>query len=240
MRFGLALIGIGMRGAEQVTKEQLRVLARSKDIVVAASIPDSIWEMLRGFDARLHDAGAIYFEYADRTEVYQKTAEMVLEIAAESGQTSFVQYGHPLVYSRPARLLIEACKHRGISVEILPGISSIDEIFCLLALDIRDRDLQILHAEHFFSKRKQINPEVDLMLMQVGLLGEHDLTPYLELQAHLLRFYPEHHRIQAILLSREADRGHQIVEGTVGTLTAICTRLYGHTLFIEGLGAKEN
>ncbi len=199
--FDVALVGWGTRGVEQMTVEQLRALGQARDVVVDPGAPPSIFELLRAYPAEVHDLRALYRDGEQRRDAYRAMAEAVLELAQRRGRTVWLTYGHPLVYSMPSRILARECRARGLRLWVLSGISSLDEIMSVLELDIAERDLQVVFANHLVSRRRPIDPLVDLVVMQPGALGEtgicrdpaqrqaRDLGAYRELRAHLVRFY---------------------------------------------------
>jgi len=246
--FDVALVGWGTRGVEQMTVEQLRALGQARDVVVDPGAPPSIFELLRAYPAEVHDLRALYRDGQQRRDAYQAMAEAVLELAQRRGRTVWLTYGHPLVYSMPSRILARECRSRGLRLRVLSGISSLDEIMSVLELDIAERDLQVVFANHLVSRRRPIDPLVDLVVMQPGALGEtgicrdpalrqaRDLSAYRELQAHLLRFYPPQHRLTSICLSDERDGAHEIVEAPLADVPELAPGLhYGHTWFIRAL-----
>lgn len=246
--FDVALVGWGTRGVEQVTVEQLRALGQARDVVVDPGAPPSIFELLRAYPAEVHDLSALYRDGQQRRDAYQAMAEAVLELAQRRGRTVWLTYGHPLVYSMPSRILARECRARGLRLSILSGISSLAEIMSVLELDIAERDLQVVFANHLVSRPRPLDPLVDLVVMQPGALGEtgicrdpaqrqrRDVSAYRELQAHLLRFYPPQHRLTSICLSDERGGAHEIVELPLAEILELAPALhYGHTWFVRAL-----
>ncbi len=246
--FDVALVGWGTRGVEQVTVEQLRALGQARDVVVDPGAPPSIFELLRAYPAEVHDLRALYRDGQQRRDAYQAMAEAVLELAQRRGRTVWLTYGHPLVYSTPSRILARECRARGLRLSILSGISSLAEIMSVLELDIAERDLQVVFANHLVSRPRPLDPLVDLVVMQPGALGEtgicrdpaqrqrRDVSAYRELQAHLLRFYPPQHRLTSICLSDERGGAHEIVELPLADILELAPALhYGHTWFVRAL-----
>jgi predicted O-methyltransferase YrrM/precorrin-2 methylase len=245
--FDVALAGWGTRGVEQLTVEQLRALGQARHVVVDPGAPPSIFELLRAYPAEVHDLRELYRDGRQRRDAYQAMAEAVLELA-RSGRTVWLTYGHPLVYSTPSRVLARECRARSLRLSILSGISSLDEIMSVLQLDIAERDLQVVFANHLVSRRRPLDPLVDLVVMQPGALGEtgicrdpelrkaRDVSAYRELQDHLLRFYPAQHRLTSLCLSDERGGAHEITEASLAQILDLAPGLhYGHTWFIRAL-----
>ena len=246
--YDVALLGWGTRGVEQMTVEQLRALGQARVAVVDPGTPPALLELLRAYPAELHDLSAHYAEGRRRSEAYQAMAETVAGLAERQGPVAWLTYGHPLVYSTPSRLLRDECRARGLRLLVLSGISSLDEIMSVLGLDIAERDLQVVLAQHLLSRRRPLDPLVDLIVMQPGALGEtgvcrdparrrsRDVGAYRELQEHLQRFYPPDHRLVSVCLSDERGGVHEVLDFALAEIAERAPALhYGHTWFVRAV-----
>lgn len=247
--FDIALIGCGVRGFQQLTLEQLEALRQANDVVLIPGLAKDSYKIFRRFRLKVHDSNKLYREGRDRNHVYEEIADYVLAFAKNKGGTVAAFYGHPLVYSSISQRIIRKGRSLGLEIVIYAGVSSIDEIFCLLNVDIARRDLQICSAEHLCMETLEINPKMDLLLMQPGGLGETtlcrqsakrlkrpQLSLYRKLQKHLERFYPPNHAVFLVVLSSLSNRKDRVVEARVRDLVRIAPRLrYHHTIFIPAL-----
>jgi predicted O-methyltransferase YrrM/precorrin-2 methylase len=246
--FDVALMGWGTRGVHQVTVEQLRALAQARDIVVDPGAPPSIHQMLAAYEAPVHDLSTLYRDGAQKEDVYPAMTAAVLALAESRGATVWMTYGHPLVYSMPSRLLLGECRARGLRLKVLSGISSVAEVMSVLGLDIAERDLQVTFANHVVTRRRPIDPAVDLVVMQPGALAEtglcrdpeqrrkRDVSAYRALQEHLLRFYPADHVYTSICLSDEEGVPHQVVEAQLARIEELAPDMhYGQTWYIRAV-----
>lgn len=248
--FDIAILGWGTRGIEQMTVENLYLLKKSRFVAVSPGAPQELWDLLKDLKIRVHDLSIEYREGDPPREVYQRIARKVLRLGQKWGGVVFLQYGHPLIYSLPTQLVLAESESRGLDTRILPGISSIDQILCLLGEDIANRGIQICHAGPFFLHRQSINPRMDLILMQIGRVGEKTICLnvseraqrvrkdlYRRLQRHLERFYPRKHPMTVICLQGALNRSDQVIRATVADLLRIAPFLHvGHTAYIKGIG----
>lgn len=246
--FDIALLGWGTRGVDQITVEQLRALGQARDIVVDPGAPPSIFAMLSAYTAPIHDLRSLYRDGAQKQDVYPAMTRAVLELAETRGATVWMTYGHPLVYSMPSRILIRECRARGLRLKVLSGISSIAELQSVLGLDIAERDLQVVFANHVVSRSRAIDPCVDLLIMQPGALAEdslcrdpvqrrlRDVSAYRVLQQRLERFYAPEHPYTSVCLSDEPGVPHEVREAPIGRISELAPEMhYGQTWFIRGL-----
>ena len=245
--FDIGIIGWGTRGARQLTLEHLNILKNGRDLVVSPGATDDLWELFRKLKLQIHDITPIYQSGAISSQVYRRIAKKVLDLGRRHGRTVFVQYGHPLVYSKPSELIIRESKKLGLRTIISPGISSMDQILCLLGVNIGLRDVQICQAGHLLMKKKRLNPHMDLVLFQPGTLGRERLClslgarrtgtrQFRKLQRHLEKFYPKTHPMWIVSLNGALDRSDQTVEATVGDLARLAPAFHvSHTIYIKGL-----
>lgn len=260
--YELALLGWGMRGLQHLTVQHLAVLSSADDIIVTAGATPELLSLVRGLGGRVHDLSDHYRDGARRVQVYGALAREVVKVARRRRRTVFLQYGHPMLYSRPTRMVLQLAAEKALKTIVLSGISSMDEIFAFLRLDIRERDLQVFHAEHLYQRGKQIDPQSDLLVMQPGgpscpIIWRHPeirvrssrgamVKLLLRLQTHyerlrevLLRHYPARHPVQAINISAGDAVGATVHRGTVGGLLELGPKLgYGHTLYLRARVAR--
>src|SRR6059036_2752839 len=91
---------------------------------------------------------------------------------------------------------------RRVNARMLPGISSEDCLFADLGVDPGQNSCQSFEATDFLASRRRFDPSSELILWQVGVLGESSVKRGMScrperlkvLIAHLRRHYPAHHR----------------------------------------------
>lgn len=247
--YDIAIIGWGTRGVRQLTLEHLEILKSGRDLVVSPGASEDLWEFFKKLKLKIHDVTPLYRQGEIPSQVYRRIAEVVLRLGKRYGRTVFVQFGHPLVYSKPSRIVLQESRRLGLRTYIYPGISSIDQILCLLEIDIAERDVQICHAGSLLRQKKVLNPRMDLILMQLGRLGEMRLCLDIEkrarnvkielfrkLQRLLEKFYPRTNPMWVVCLNGSLDLSDQIVEATIGDLVKLAPAFHvGHTVYIKSL-----
>lgn len=252
--FDIALIGSGTRGLKQLTVEQLELLEASSTVILSPGIGQDLKDFVKSQKNSVVDLEPYYQEGKSRQKVYREIASCVIGEAKKEGGILFIQYGHPMIYSKPSRLILKMAKKEKLRVIVKSGISSLAEIMSILRLDIRDRDVQIFHAEHLIKEKKKINPYVDLFLMHVGMLGDtkvarnktkrlnrSEIGAYPEFQRYLEKFYPPNHQVMAITLNQEDPGQDIIINERLKDIEKLAPLLhYGHTLYLKALPKKKS
>jgi uncharacterized protein YabN with tetrapyrrole methylase and pyrophosphatase domain len=115
----------------------------------------------------------IYFSFRDRNQSYEAISREIINIVKNNRNTCFVIYGHPLFLTNASEQIIKDIEQSSldVQVEILPGISSLDCLFCDLRIDPGPRGIQAYEATEFITKNYVINSCSHLVLWQIGVVG---------------------------------------------------------------------
>jgi precorrin-4 methylase len=157
-----------------------------------------------------------YAENQPRMQNYDRVAKNIFKAIGLGKSIGYVTYGNPMAYDRVAYNLIQLVKDSGFSLEVIPGISSLDCILCDLRVDMAP-GIQVFDASWLFACRIRPRIDVPLLLMQVGAFGSLQ-THYTERQDgrslnHLvhycLEFYSPSHPVSLIRSrSNQAEPSH--------------------------------
>jgi len=162
------IIGTGMRGYQQMTKEA-EMAVEASDRLYSIHLSEIYGEYLDGLGVDRYDLRDCYSEGKDRVETYEEIADEVLQGAKESdGPVTFALYGHPMVFVSPSRKVINRAKEKGMTVETRPGISSMDCLYVDLQLDPGQSGIQMYEATDLLLREWELNPEVPAMIWQIG------------------------------------------------------------------------
>lgn len=199
--FDIYIVGLGIVGARQITKEVGEVLRKSERVFLLfyqKVVHDYIANELGTPVTDLHQE---YEEGLDRLKTYRKMADRVMSAAERAtGPVTLALYGHPTIFVSPTRLIQEEAPQRALRVKVLPGISSIDCIFAEIGFDPGTTGIQMYEATDFLVRRFAPDPAVPLFLWQVGALETGLYTAriskperFVRLRQYLQTFYPEDH-----------------------------------------------
>jgi len=197
------IIGTGMRGYQQMTKEA-EMAVEASDRLYSIHLSEIYGEYLDGLGVDRYDLRDCYSEGKDRVETYEEIADEVLQGAKESdGPVTFALYGHPMVFVSPSRKVINRAKEKGMTVETRPGISSMDCLYVDLQLDPGQSGIQMYEATDLLLREWELNPEVPAMIWQIGAVESSihhtsiDDKPerYERIRKYLQQFYPDDHTV---------------------------------------------
>ncbi|MDD3654108.1 MAG: nucleoside triphosphate pyrophosphohydrolase [Desulfotomaculaceae bacterium] len=122
-------------------------------------------------------------------DVYLQIAEVVIT-AVMSGPVLYAVPGHPLVAEESVRLIIAAAKHKGIRIELLPAVSSLDAVFSSLRLD-PSLGLQIIDG-------LRLNQNMPLMDRPSLITQVHSRLVAADIKVSLLELYPPEHLVTVV------------------------------------------
>ena len=81
-------------------------------------------------------------------------------------------YGHPGVFAYPSHESIRRARAEGYKARMLPGISAEDCLFADLNIDPAQTGCQSYEATDFLLNSRQIDNSSQLILWQIGVLGD--------------------------------------------------------------------
>ena len=222
--FDVAIVGLGIVGVHQITREVEETIRRCRRTFVIDS-GFGVVPYLSTICANVTNLVPFYEKGKDRLLTYRKMAAEVVSAAISGSPVCFATYGHPLVYCYPAVLIQRAAELLDLRIEIFPGISSLDTFFVDLGIDAATDGLQMYEATDLLLRRRPIQIDVPCVLWQVTAVGEatyqtdrQSADHFLPLQNYLLEFYPPEHPV-TLVHSKTFPLLRSIVEKyRVGTL----------------------
>lgn len=201
--YDIYIVGLGIVGTRQITKEVEEVLRKSECVFILyyQKIMNDYIEKDLGTPVK--DLHQEYEEGLDRSKTYRKMADRVMNQAMKAKKPiTLALYGHPTIFVSPTRIIQEEAPQKGLQVKVLPGISSIDCIFAEIGLDPGAGGIQMYEATDFLIRRFTPDTAVPLFLWQVGTLetGLYSAkvskpARFIRLQKYLQEFYSEDHII---------------------------------------------
>jgi uncharacterized protein YabN with tetrapyrrole methylase and pyrophosphatase domain len=215
----ISIVGLGMVAVRQVTREVEAALRRSREILYLDH-GFGVREYLEGLCPHVTDLYPLsYRDNEPRLDAYDRMSAAVLCTALDHAPVTFAIYGHPTVYVYPTRQITRAASYLGLSVEVLPGISSLDTMLIDLGLDPGLDGLQMYEATEALLRERPLQSDVPCLLWQVGVVesslysrAQSSPERFRRLQRYLLRYYPAAHRVQVVYTS-----GHPLVHSEVAS-----------------------
>jgi uncharacterized protein YabN with tetrapyrrole methylase and pyrophosphatase domain len=202
--FDIGIVGTGIVGTHQLTREAEEVIRRSKRTFVIDS-GYGIPEYLETLCPEVTELGTLYEPGRDRLPTYRKMAAEVVSAAVADAPVCLASYGHPLVYCYPTTLIMRAAPLLGLHVEVFPGVSSFDTLLVDLGTDIALSGIQMYEATDLLLRRRPIQNDVTCVIWQPTVVGDPTYRPepntaeqFRPFQEYLLRFYPADHEVAIV------------------------------------------
>jgi uncharacterized protein YabN with tetrapyrrole methylase and pyrophosphatase domain len=240
--FDIGIVGTGIVGTHQLTREAEEVIRRSNHAFVIAS-GYGIAEYIRTLCPRVTDLGPLYEPGHDRLPTYHRMAAAVVSAAMVEAPVCLATYGHPWVYCLPTTLINRAAVPLGLHVEVFAGVSAFDTLLVDLGTDIASSGIQMYEATDLLLRGRPLQSDVACVLWQPTVVGDPTCPagPYAAehfepLQKYLLRFYPRDHEVKLV-----TSKTHPLIRSTVlslpiGDLSAALAGTPGvGTLYIPAL-----
>lgn len=215
--FDIGIVGTGIVGTHQLTREVEEVIRRSTRTFVINS-GYGIPEYLETLCPHVTELGSLYEPGKDRIRTYRRMAAEVVSAAVVEAPVCLATYGHPWVYCQPTTLITRAAPLLGLHVEVFPGVSSFDTLLVDLGTDIALSGIQMYEATDLLLRRRPIQNDVTCVIWQPTVVGDptyhaepYTVEQFAPLQDYLLRFYPADHEA-AIVTSRTYPLTRSVVQ----------------------------
>jgi uncharacterized protein YabN with tetrapyrrole methylase and pyrophosphatase domain len=203
--FDIGIVGLGIVGAHQMTREAEGVIRRSKSTFVIQS-GVGITRYLETLCPKVTNLGPLYEPGKSRLPTYRKMAAAVVTAALEEPPVCFAAYGHPFVYCYPTTLITRAAQALDLKVEVLPGVSSFDTLLVDLQMDLAFDGIQMYEATDLLLRNRPLQEDVTAVIWQPTVVGDptypenpRTAEQFQPLQDHLMRFYPPDHAVSIVM-----------------------------------------
>lgn len=198
--YDITLAGIGIGGFALVTLETVEAFKSARVIF------DFTWshsKHLKEYGKPIIRLDDSYWSGEVDADVYRKLANIVLAEAKNGPGIVYVEDGHPAFFDDVSWDVYRRGKKRGLKVRILPAISSLDSMIAKCGLEIDSGGFQIFEATSLIAFNQKFNPNVDMLIMQIGWFATSLLYPassnkagrFVPLIKYLRKFYPEDHQV---------------------------------------------
>jgi uncharacterized protein YabN with tetrapyrrole methylase and pyrophosphatase domain len=202
--FDIGIVGLGIVGTHQITREAEEVIRRSRHTFVVSS-GYGICEYLETLCERVTDLSYLYEPGMDRLPTYQRMASEVVSAALVEAPVCLASYGHPWVYCYPTTLIHRAAPMLGLHVEVFAGVSAFDTLLVDLGTDVADSGIQMYEATDLLLRRRPLQSDVACVIWQPTVVGDptcpsgpYAAQQFQPLQDYLLEFYPPEHQVKLV------------------------------------------
>jgi hypothetical protein len=202
-RGSLVVVGTGITGIGQVTLEAAAAIERAERLFYLVVDPvTEAW--IRERNPAATSLADLYEERKPRRRTYMEMADRLVTSVKSGMKVCAAFYGHPGVLVEPSHAAIRRLRRQGYAARMLPGVSADACLVADLGMNPGDRGLQSFEATEFLLSRRRFDPTSELILWQVGVLGDVGSRQgaavarpdrLLTLTKVLRRHYPPDHRV---------------------------------------------
>lgn len=141
-------------------------------------VADSVSECyVRSLNDSAESLRTLYKPDAHRRESYQAMIHRILEEVRAGKNVCAAFYGHPGVFVHPSHEAIRQAKREGFEARMYPAISSEDCLFADLGIDPSLPGCASFEATDFLIFRRAFDVNSQLILWQIGVIGEFSYKP---------------------------------------------------------------
>lgn len=181
-----------------ISKQQIE----QADIVFIAVASSLMGSWIKELNPNTHDLGQYYQSGKSRLETYKEMIAAIMHEVRAGKNVCAAFYGHPGVFALAPHRVIETAKREGFEAHMEPGISAEDCLYADLAIDPGRFGCQHYETTQYMVHNKNIEPSAYLVLWQIGIAGDQELTEFETteeklglLKKKLNAIYPEDHEV---------------------------------------------
>jgi len=236
----LLVVGTGiLREGQQASIEVLHAIKNAEKVFFGSH--SSQWvKRLNPTAEDLHSSRA---PGKDRRQAYTEMVERILAPVRQGQTVVACFYGCASIATWPANLAVFRAQREGYPARMLPGISSINSLFCDLNIDPGDlHGCTLVCAHNYVRNPARFDSTAHLVLWQINMIQSLDDKPnpagVSDLTKKLAQVYGDKHIVVLYEASQEpARKATTILPIPLASLpeASITT---GHTLYVPPIGTR--
>lgn len=198
----LTVVGFGIAVGRHMTAEAERAIrAADRVFYVLNGLPAELY--LKMLNPRAESLSDCYAAGLSRAVSYRRMADRMVAAVKRGAKVCAVFYGHPGVLAEAPHRAVARVRRLGLPALMQPGIAADACLFADLGINPGDAGCQSFEATSFLYRRIAPNPQSNLILWQVGVIGvatggadlKSDRSRVAYLVRHLRRYYPASQRV---------------------------------------------
>lgn len=166
----LIITGLGVKDVSHLTVEVQSHIKNSEIVIYSTYNPIMEYWIAKNSKKSV-SLDSMYCKYDSLEDTYKNMTSFVQNKLDEFNYVVFAVYGHPNVFVKPTKMLVDAIKSDDVAITVLPGISSLDCLLSDLMIDPLYLGCQIYDATFYLNNEVIINSQCPLVLMQIGLIN---------------------------------------------------------------------
>jgi uncharacterized protein YabN with tetrapyrrole methylase and pyrophosphatase domain len=167
----LAVVGVGIKLAAQSSLEAMSHIETADKVFYLVTDPGTEY-WLQSLNASSESLQGFYEGRDSRLSTYLEMTEHIIDHVRRGLSVCAVFYGHPGIFVFPSHRAVDQARSEGFHAVMLPGISAEDCLFADIGIDPARRGCQSFEATDFLLFERDFDPRSNLVLWQVGVLGE--------------------------------------------------------------------
>jgi uncharacterized protein YabN with tetrapyrrole methylase and pyrophosphatase domain len=239
----LSVVGVGIKLAAQTSLEAKAHIEAADRVFYLVTDPGTEY-WLQTLNETAESLQRFYVGRQSRLTTYLEIIEYILEHVRQGLNVCAVFYGHPGIFVFPSHRAIARAQDEGFDAVMLPGISAEDCLFADIGVDPARKGCQSFEATDFLVFGREFDPHSNLVLWQVGVLGEVGYQNSLDpeklkiLVGRLAQVYSLDHQVIVYEAARYPVCDPMILKTTLGELEAAKISSIS-TLFIPPMDQKK-
>lgn len=237
----IKLVGLGMYPQRDLTLGGRDAILSSKLVLLSSNPAIRPWLVELGVKF-IRDISDRYVDGGKDVDNYAAIIDAVLDASHEYGDVAYVVPGNPnLGVTATQRFLATAAKEDDLTVQVIPGVSSLDTIAMDLDLDYLERSCVILDSNRLLLLRYQLDPRIGVLIYHASSVGT-SRTDYSKpwesnrldlLQSYLCEQLDPTRPFYAVVSQTTADTTPRVLSGELSTLAESIRDIdYATTLYI--------
>lgn len=244
----ISVIGSGMTGISQITKDGFDVINNSKIVLWIGSI-FGLNDYLIQRNTNCEDLSHLYEDGGVDLDNYTRIIDRLMTHLNIYEDICLVVPGHPRVGVTIVQLLQQRSKNDGFEFRCYPGISSFDAMINDLGIDPLEEGVSIVDANRLIIYDYAMEPCINYFIYHVCSVGNAK-TDYLSphknnkasyLKKKLLKHYAPETTIYLLSASVDESSEPDKVQGSINNIEDLFLSMtYRHTLYIPAILPSKN
>lgn len=195
----ISIVGTGIRIPLDLTIGAIEVLRNCSVIYTIAPRSARNW-FVDTMNLPIENLLESYQADRRRKENYDDAVSRILQGAKKTSPVAYLTQGSPIFYDYVAQETVRQARSLGLSIQIVPSVSSVDSLMADLMIDIAP-GIQIYEASWFVGYKIEPRLDIPCILLQISAFAtnfatfDRQLSPHVlsPLRDRLLEYYPANH-----------------------------------------------
>ena len=166
----LIILGSGIETVGFTHADELYIKEADKVFYCVADPATLVW--LKNLRPDGYDLYVLYGEGKQRYVTYMQMTEAMLHYVRKGQKVVGIYYGHPGVFVLSTHRAVQIGRQEGHRVVMRAAVSALDTLCADIGIDPSTPGMQTFEATDVLIRQRRLDPELHLVLWQVGLVGD--------------------------------------------------------------------